>query len=189
MQRIAKVYQLNLKEIPLTRALLFACVPEKHLFLDVQYLQKNKQSGLCFTVPVAAMAVTRGGVVIIQYLQVSEKILTTEGNQWNVKLGNNITPIPTPFATLEVQARIVLNMLKQAEMINVPVHTYVVLLNERTQVLQPREDLIYPMDVSRVVLKLQQSKLLTHGETNRVANILTRYQYKPILKESIAPQT
>ncbi len=186
-QRIAKIYQLDLHEIPLVRALLFASVPERHLFLDVQYLQKNKQSGLCFTVPISAMVITKGGIVIFQYLQIAEKLLSTSGTQWNVKQGDSIIPIPDPFRSMETQAKVILSMLRQNHLTHVPVHTYVVLLSEHTQVLQPRDDLIFPIDIPKIITKLEHSNALSHATVNRAVSVLRQYRYIPITNEGSAP--
>jgi hypothetical protein len=177
-QRISQIYQLNLHAVPLARALLFACVPEHNLFLDTTYLQKNKQSGLYYQVPIHAMALTRGGIVVFQYLQTPEKLITTEGTQWNLKSGPTITAIPNPFLRMELQARTLLSMLKQNDLNQVPVHAYVILLNDQTQVLQGREDVIFANDIPNIIQKYDHSKLISSFQMRKISNMLTAYQFQ-----------
>ncbi len=177
-QRISQVYQLNLHAVPLARALLFACVPEHNLFLDTTYLQKNKQSGLYYQVPIHAMALTHGGIVVFQYIQTPEKLITTEGAQWNMKNGPTITAIPNPFLRMELQARTLLSMLKQNDLNQVPVHAYVILLNDHTQVLQGRDDVIFANDIPTIVQKYDRSKLISSFQIRKISNMLKSYQFQ-----------
>ncbi len=180
-QKISKIYQMNLHDVPLARALLYACVPEKNLFLDVNYLQRNTQSGLYFTIPISAAAVTRGGIVIFHYFPVSGKLLNTDGEKWAIRNNTNLLSyVQNPFSILETQAKVLLSMLKQNNLVSVPVHAYAVILNEGAQILQPREDIILPRDIPKIIYKYDNSRILSTALTQKTASVLSQFRYTPV---------
>ncbi len=185
-QRVSQARQLQLDGIPLARALLLACLSEQNVFLDTIYLHKNKQSGLCYQVPIHAMALTRGGIVIFQYIQTPELLVTTDTHQWAVKNGYVTSSVPSPFIQLEYQARTILSIMNQIQMNEVPVHAYVVLLNSHTQVLQGREDVIYAKDIPSVIEKFNRSKLISYFQLRKMAQLLETYQFTPKPQENHA---
>lgn len=184
-KKLSKIHQMNLHDIPLARALLYACVPEKYLFLDVNYLQRNTQSGLYFTVPISAAAITRGGIIIFHYFPVLGKLLNTDGEKWAIRNQNNLlTYAQNPFLTLETQARVLLSMLKQNNLVTVPVHAYTVILNEHAQILQPREDIIFPRDIPKILQRYEGVNLLSSSVLQKTASILSQFRYTPPAKEA-----
>ncbi len=153
--------------------LLKTSFPSGRLFKRVG-LPYPSPDGTQRRVPCDLLLVDRGGVFIIRVKNMFGAVDNTDRKVWTVKNQNGIVEIPNPFEQNRHGVRALENLLKEAQVYNVPLYNLVVFSGKRVVFRHRSEKLLTAERLIETVRDMNRNKFLSAGEMAKTVGAIRR---------------